>query len=542
MGGMQGFGPVVVPGGEASYHERWEPRVFALSTLVGFEGLGKGGGRPIREEMAPEDYLRASYYERWLGAPSSGCFARGRSRQARSTRWVERLGRASARRGGRTPSRPGGRSRRSPRPSGWARRPTPVSASARASASGACGPRAYALPALRARGGRRGRGVRGVDRLARHRALPGSRRAGLRGRVPLRGSLRGRRRGAWTVCSTSTRATWSPREHDTTRSRSPPSPPVADVGARRCARRRSRRCWSRRGSSRPTRSTPSSSSTRTTSARRTAPGSSHAPGSTRPSGSACSRDGAAAIAELGFGGARATRWSSSRTRRRPQRVVCTLCSCYPWPVLGLPPTWYKSAPYRARVVAEPRAVLREFGLELADDVEIRVWDSTAEVRYLVLPERPAGTEAGREEELAALVTRDSMIGTARASEPERAASVTEVGDAARRQSTARSRRRRRCRAERRARVRGAVAGAGARHDRRRARARQHPVGGVQQPPGAGGDTARLRPGRARGGGVLRRLARRARGDPRRSRSRPALTPRAERPETARLESASCRPR
>jgi nitrile hydratase len=93
-------------------------------------------------------------------------------------------------------------------------------------------------------------------------------------------------------------------------------------------------------------------------------------------------------------------------------VVCTLCSCYPWPVLGLPPTWYKSPPYRARVVAEPRAVLREFGLELPDETEIRVWDSSAEVRYLVLPERPPGTDGWTEDELASIVTRDCMIGTA----------------------------------------------------------------------------------------------------------------------------------
>jgi nitrile hydratase subunit alpha len=91
--------------------------------------------------------------------------------------------------------------------------------------------------------------------------------------------------------------------------------------------------------------------------------------------------------------------------------VCTLCSCYPWPVLGLPPSWYKSAPYRSRVVAEPRAVLREFEVEVPDDVEIRVWDSTAELRYLVLPMRPPGTEGMAEDELAGLVTRDSMIGT-----------------------------------------------------------------------------------------------------------------------------------
>ena len=94
-------------------------------------------------------------------------------------------------------------------------------------------------------------------------------------------------------------------------------------------------------------------------------------------------------------------------------IVCTLCSCYPWPVLGLPPVWYKSAPYRSRAVIDPRGVLREFGLELAEDVEVRVWDSTAEVRYLVLPERPASTERLSEEELAALVTRDAMVGVAK---------------------------------------------------------------------------------------------------------------------------------
>ena len=93
-------------------------------------------------------------------------------------------------------------------------------------------------------------------------------------------------------------------------------------------------------------------------------------------------------------------------------VVCTLCSCYPWPILGLPPVWYKSAPYRSRAVIDPRGVLREFGLDLPEDVEVRVWDSTAEIRYLVLPERPAGTEKMTEEELAALVTRDAMIGVA----------------------------------------------------------------------------------------------------------------------------------
>src|SRR6516165_995218 len=99
-------------------------------------------------------------------------------------------------------------------------------------------------------------------------------------------------------------------------------------------------------------------------------------------------------------------------------VVCTLCSCYPWPVLGLPPVWYKSAPYRARAVADPRGVLREFGTELSDEVEIRVWDSTSEVRYLVLPEQPAGTEDWGEERLAGLVSRNAMIGVEKVRAPE----------------------------------------------------------------------------------------------------------------------------
>ena len=98
-------------------------------------------------------------------------------------------------------------------------------------------------------------------------------------------------------------------------------------------------------------------------------------------------------------------------------VVCTLCSCYPWPILGLPPTWYKSAAYRSRAVIEPRAVLEEFGLRLGDEVEVRVWDSTAEVRYMVLPERPAGTERLSEAELVPLVSRDAMVGVAKAAAP-----------------------------------------------------------------------------------------------------------------------------
>ncbi len=118
-----------------------------------------------------------------------------------------------------------------------------------------------------------------------------------------------------------------------------------------------------------------------------------------------------AIAELGYGGLQGEHMVVvENTPKVHNLVVCTLCSCYPWPVLGLPPVWYKSASYRSRAVIDPRGVLREFGLELGDDIEVRVWDSTAELRYLVLPERPAATEKMSEEELAALVTRDSMVG------------------------------------------------------------------------------------------------------------------------------------
>ncbi|MEJ0039190.1 MAG: nitrile hydratase subunit alpha [Gammaproteobacteria bacterium] len=129
-------------------------------------------------------------------------------------------------------------------------------------------------------------------------------------------------------------------------------------------------------------------------------------------------DGTAAIAELGYGGSQAEHLVVlENTPLLHNLVVCTLCSCYPWPVLGLPPKWYTSTPYRSRVVISPRDVLREFGLELSADVEIRVWDSTADIRYLVLPERPPGTDNLSEERLAALVTRDSMVGTAKVSAP-----------------------------------------------------------------------------------------------------------------------------
>lgn len=122
-------------------------------------------------------------------------------------------------------------------------------------------------------------------------------------------------------------------------------------------------------------------------------------------------DATSAIAEMGYAGRQGEHMVVvENTPRVHNLVVCTLCSCYPWPVLGLPPVWYKASSYRARAVSEPRAVLSEFGCELSDDVEVRVWDSTAEVRYLVLPIQPAGTDNLSESELAELVTRDSMIG------------------------------------------------------------------------------------------------------------------------------------
>ena len=124
-------------------------------------------------------------------------------------------------------------------------------------------------------------------------------------------------------------------------------------------------------------------------------------------------DGSKAIAELGFSGVQGEDMVVvENTDEVHNLVTCTLCSCYPWPTLGLPPIWYKSAPFRARSVIDPRGVLNEFGVELSDDIEVRVWDSNAELRYLVLPQRPAGTEGMGEDQLAALVTRDSMIGTA----------------------------------------------------------------------------------------------------------------------------------
>ena len=129
-------------------------------------------------------------------------------------------------------------------------------------------------------------------------------------------------------------------------------------------------------------------------------------------------DDTVAIAELGYSGPQGEHIDVLENSEKVHNVVvCTLCSCYPWPVLGLPPSWYKDPAYRARIVREPRRVLAEMGLELDDDVDIRVWDSSSEVRYMVLPERPAGTDGLSEEELAALVTRDAMVGVAKVSAP-----------------------------------------------------------------------------------------------------------------------------
>ncbi len=131
------------------------------------------------------------------------------------------------------------------------------------------------------------------------------------------------------------------------------------------------------------------------------------------------KDGTKAISELGYQGAEGSEIVVlENTADVHNVVVCTLCSCYPWPVLGLPPTWYKSFAYRSRMVIEPREVLKEFGLDVDESIEVRVWDSNAEIRYMVLPERPNETDAMSEEELSSLVTRDAMVGVAKARVPE----------------------------------------------------------------------------------------------------------------------------
>jgi nitrile hydratase len=136
------------------------------------------------------------------------------------------------------------------------------------------------------------------------------------------------------------------------------------------------------------------------------------------------RDATAAIASMGYTGRQGEHMVAvANTPQTHHMVVCTLCSCYPWPVLGLPPVWYKSAPYRSKAVMDPRGVLADFGVQVGDEVTLRVWDSTAEVRYLVVPMRPSGTDGWTQEQLAELVTRDSMIGTGMALPPSAAAGV-----------------------------------------------------------------------------------------------------------------------
>ena len=136
------------------------------------------------------------------------------------------------------------------------------------------------------------------------------------------------------------------------------------------------------------------------------------------------RDATAAVASMGYSGRQGEHMVAvANTPQTHHMVVCTLCSCYPWPVLGLPPVWYKSAPYRSKAVMDPRGVLADFGVQVGDSVTLRVWDSTAEVRYLVVPMRPTGTDGWTQAQLAALVTRDSMIGTGMALPPSAAAGV-----------------------------------------------------------------------------------------------------------------------
>ena len=198
--------------------------------------------------------------------------------------------------------------------------------------------------------------------------------------------------------------------------------PITSDGEPRLRRvcARSKRCWSKRASC--SGRTCAATSTGSSLARRpTEPGSSPARGSIRSSSSACSTDARAAANELDLdSGPSPVVIAVENTESVHHMVVCTLCSCYPRALLGPPPDWYKSLPYRSRAVSDPHGVLAEFGVELDEDVELRVLDSTADVRYLVLPRRPAGSEELSESELAELVTRDSMIGVAQPSAPAHA--------------------------------------------------------------------------------------------------------------------------
>jgi nitrile hydratase subunit alpha len=400
MGGMHGFGPVVVPGSEKAYEEPWEARTFAMSTLVGIERIGRGSGRAIREEMDPEHYLHASYYERWLWSTEQRLLRKGTIAPGEVDAWAQRLraGEAAPHRddpaqaerdrdaissisplgeAGETRFSPGDRVRvRRLRHAGHTRCPRYVrGAVGEVTAVRGTG-RARLQRLLRIRRRLRpGRGA-GVDATPRpQRVVPGAgmshdhdhddvavRAAALEALLVEKGLL----------STDAIDAVVDLYENDV----------GPQNGARVVARAWVDDAYRER----------------------------------------LSVNGTAAIAELGYGGFEGdTMVIVENTPGVHNVIVCTLCSCYPWPVLGLPPSWYKSPAYRARVVAEPRAVLAEFGLELDPEIEIRVWDSTAEVRYLVLPMRPAGTEAMEEDELAALVTRDSMVGTGLALEPAGAA-------------------------------------------------------------------------------------------------------------------------
>src|SRR5262249_8995367 len=192
----------------------------------------------------------------------------------------------------------------------------------------------------------------------------------------------------------------------------------------RCASSRSNPYWLKKGSSTPPRSMRWSIPMSTRSDRVTARAWWRGPGSIRRTKRAFWPMAAPRSRSWALAGAQGEdTLVVENTPRVHNLVVCTLCSCYPWPLLGLPPVWYKSAPYRSRAVIDPRGVLREFGVTLADDVEVRVWDSTAELRYLVLPERPSGSENMSEEALAALVTRDAMVGVAKATLPQKGAQL-----------------------------------------------------------------------------------------------------------------------
>ena len=392
-----------------------------------------------------------------------------------------------------------------------ARRPAPASRRAIACASGACDPGPHPLPALRARRRRRRRARASARR-------PAARRAGRRWAESYAVAFRSdelwagdERPGRLPTCS---RATWSRRtptmEHDHDEHGHHHAPPTSAVALRA---RALEALLVEKGLVSTDAIDAVIELYETTSARRTARAWSRAPGSTRPTASGCCADGARRSRELGYGGDEGTRWSSSRTRPAcTTSIVCTLCSCYPWPVLGLPPTWYKSAPYRARVVAEPRAVLREFGLELADETS-RCASGTRAPRCATssCPSGPPGPRAER--------GRARRAGHARLDDRHRACrSPRRVTGRDRSPRSTRAARRRRCRARTassssRSRGRaGRSAWASSRSsapDAAWASSATHLVAAIAE--------HRYDPAEDPGDGVLRGVARRARGAARRAR-------------------------